>query len=295
MRGSALAATLALSLATGCSTPPDSPDSTSAPATQETTVSEPAPGPSPSTATTPPTTTTPATSSPTPTLRTGPSLAGDTANTWAFAPVDDPEALVVEGSVTRQRAWSTSKVLVAAAFLEDAVGGDPTSLDDRQRRWIELALSESDMESLLAMRRAISGDRGARMTAILRSVGDERTVAPSDREGTMLWRVEDQVLFMAALARGEVVSPATSAYLLEAMQPVQSQSWGLGDVGATAVKGGWLTPTTETRQMGLLNGYAVAVVTDAVGPAVLQSDGDEAHVEQLDRLAAMLAERLGAG
>jgi hypothetical protein len=109
----------------------------------------------------------------------------------------------------------------------------------------------------------------------------------------MEWRVEDQVLFMAALARGEVVSPATSAYLLAAMQPVESQSWGLGGVGAAAVKGGWLTPTTETRQMGILDGYAVAVITDAVGPAVLQSDGDDAHVEQLDRLAAMLAERLG--
>ena len=47
--------------------------------------------------------------------------------------------------------------------------------------------------------------------------------------------------------------------------------------------------------MGLLDGYAVAVITDAVGPAVLQSDGDAAHVEQLDRLATMLGERLDAG
>ncbi|MGA8048124.1 MAG: hypothetical protein WCA30_17850 [Dermatophilaceae bacterium] len=227
------------------------------------------------------------------TQRSEPSLIGDTDNAWAFAPVDDPGAVVLEGSVTSQRAWSTSKVLVAAAFLEDAVDGDPTRLDEKQRGWISRALSESDMDSLLALRRAISGDRGERMTAILRSVGDERTVAPSDREGTMQWRVDDQVLFMAALARGEVVSPATSAYLLAAMQPVESQRWGLGGVGAAAVKGGWLTPTTETRQMGLLDGYAVAVITDAVGPAVLQSDGDEAHVEQLDRLAAMLAERLG--
>jgi hypothetical protein len=246
----------------------------------------------------PPTTTeampTPTPTEATPTLRSEPSLVGDTANAWAFAPVDDPDALVVEGSVPQQRAWSTSKVLVAAAFLEDVVDGDPSRLDEQQREWVSRALSESDMDSLLAMRRAISGDRGERMTAILRSVGDDRTVAPSDREGTMEWRVEDQVLFMAALARGEVVSPATSAYLLAAMQPVESQSWGLGGVGAAAVKGGWLTPTTETRQMGVLDGYAVAVITDAVGPAVLQSDGDDAHVEQLDRLAAMLAERLGA-
>ena len=39
----------------------------------------------------------------------------------------------------------------------------------------------------------------------------------------------------------------------------------------------------------------LAAGTDAVGPAVLQSDGDAAHVEQLDRLATMLGERLDAG
>ena len=290
MRGPALAATLAVGLAlAGCSGPADAPTSVPGSATTEVPMSQtPTSSPQPST-------TRPTPTQPTPTERTEPSLVGDTANVWAFAPVDDPGALVVEGSVPRQRAWSTSKVLVAAAFLEDVVAGDPARLDEQQRVWVSLALSESDMDSLLALRRAISGDRGERMTAILRSVGDDRTVAPSDREGTMEWRVEDQVLFMAALARGEVVTPATSAYLLAAMQPVESQSWGLGGVGAAAVKGGWLTPTTETRQMGLLDGYAVAVITDAVGPAVLQSDGDDAHVEQMDRLAAMLAERLGAG
>lgn len=227
-----------------------------------------------------------------PTARSEPSLVGDTENAWAFAPLDDPAAVTVEGAVPRQRAWSTSKVLVAAAYLEDVADGDPDRLDDRQRGLVERALGESDMESLLAIRAAIGGDRGAAMTAILRSIGDAETVAPATREGTMPWSVREQVRFMAALASGDVVSPATSAYLLAVMQPVESQRWGLARVGASAAKGGWLTPTTETRQMGILDGYAVAVITDAVGPAVLQSDGDEAHVEQMDRLAAMLAERL---
>jgi hypothetical protein len=30
---------------------------------------------------------------------------------------------------------------------------------------------------------------------------------------------------------------------------------------------------TVTRQMGIVDGYAVAIITDAVGPAVRQSDG----------------------
>lgn len=244
-------------------------------------------GPSASTAS--PAVTTTATPAATPSR---PSLVGDTRNAWAFAPIADPEQLVVEGSVPSQRAWSTSKVLVAAAYLEAVVDGDPSGLDAEQRQWIARALGESHWDSLLALRRGIGGDGGARMTAILRSIGDEVTAAPARNEGAMQWSVAEQVRFMAALARGEVVSPATSAYLLEAMQPVASQRWGLGSVDADAVKGGWLTSTTETRQMGLLDGYAVAIITDAVGPAVPQSDGDDAHVEQLDLLAQALADRL---
>jgi hypothetical protein len=100
------------------------------------------------------------------------------------------------------------------------------------------------------------------------------------------------VRFMAALANGEVVSKASSAYLLEVMHPVREQAWGLGTIGASAVKGGWLGADTATRQMGLVDGYAVAIITDGVGPAVRQSDGDYAHVRQLDRLAALLQQRL---
>jgi hypothetical protein len=286
---------------TACISPAPAPEDTvttpldgPAPATAPTATPSAMLSPTPATPTpgTEPTTTASPSASP---LGETPSLVGDTRNAWAFAPVDDPSSVVVEGSVPRQRAWSTSKVLVAAAYLQDAVGGDPSLLGPQQREWVAQALGESDMDALIAIRSAITGDRGARMTAILRAVGDRSTVAPSTREGTMEWTVGEQVRFMAALARGEVVSPASSAYLLAAMQPVESQRWGLGGVGADAVKGGWLTPTTETRQMGLLDGYAVAVVTDAVGPAVLQSDGDDAHVEQMDRLAAMLADRLGDG
>ena len=243
--------------------------------------------PSPSGSTTP----SPQTPVPPP-RRTQPSLVGDRANAWAFAPIDAPLEVVVEGEVRRQRAWSTSKVLIAAAFIAEVAAGDPTRLSVEQDGWVRRAMDASDLDSLLEMRRAIGGDRQAKLQAILTGVGDDTTEVPTEKEGTMEWAVEDQVLFMAALARGEVVSAAASAYLLEAMQPIDSQRWGLATIGARAVKGGWLTPTTETRQMGIVGEYAVAIITDAVGPAVLQSDGDDAHVEQMNRLAALLEERL---
>ena len=65
-------------------------------------------------------------------------------------------------------------------------------------------------------------------------------------------------------------------------------------IGARAFKGGWLRDDTVTRQMGVVDGYAVALVTDGVGPAVVQTDGDAAHVRQLNRLARQLEERLDA-
>ena len=251
------------------------------------------PAPTPRTDPSPSPTTTPTTQGPVPpSRRTRPSLVGDGANAWAFAPIDSPEEVVVEGSVPRQRAWSTSKVLIAAAFLAEVAVGDPTRLSAEQDGWVRSAMSASDLDSLLAMRRAIGGDRQATLQAVLTGVGDEVSEVPTAKEGTMDWAIEDQVRFMAALARGEVVSPAASAYLLETMQPVESLQWGLSTIDAEAVKGGWLTPSTETRQMGIVGEYAVAIITDAVGPAVVQVDGDAAHVEQMNRLATMLGERL---
>ena len=215
-----------------------------------------------------------------PTRSALPSLAGDTRNAWAFAPLATPAALVVEGSVPQQRAWSTSKVLVVSN-LDQIV---------RQRT---RALAESDAAAIRALKAAIQGDPARAMNGVLRAIGDDETQAVTTYEGTMTWPVAEQVRFMAALAAGLVVSPAASSYLLGRMRPVPSQAWGLPSVGASAAKGGWLRANTETRQMGLLDGFAVAVITSGVGPVVTQSDGDAAHVDQLNILATALKQRLG--
>jgi hypothetical protein len=76
------------------------------------------------------------------------------------------------------------------------------------------------------------------------------------------------------------------------MHPVETHSRGLGTIGATALKGGWLRSDTVTRQMGIVDGYAVAIITGAVGPAVRQTDGDPAHVRQMNRLSGLLQRRL---
>jgi hypothetical protein len=239
------------------------------------------------------------TATPRPTPSTGAgdklvSLAGNSRNAIAWAPLSDPDEITVEGSVPRSRAWSTSKPLVIAAYLDTVVGGDPTAIPAEELGWIREALRESDNDAISAIRDEIVGSPGEAMTRILRSIGDTTTTAPDSYVGTMHWSVTEQVRFMSALGNGQVVSPATSAFLLREMQPVPAQQWGLGSIGARAFKPGWVNAETETRQMGIVGNYAVAIITAGDGPATLQGDGDYAHEWQLNRLAHLLAERIGA-
>ena len=198
----------------------------------------------------------------------------------------------MEGRVPNSPAWSTSKVLVVAAYLDTAAGGDPDRVSRSNRRLIKAALTESDADAVVAIRNQIPGRPGPAMTEVLRSIGDQSTMAPDNYQGLMPWSVREQVRFMGALANGKVVSRAASDYLLKSMRPIPAHAWGLGTIGATAYKGGWLRSDTVTRQMGIVDGYAVAIITDGVGPAVRQTDGDSAHVRQLNRLARMLEKRL---
>lgn len=223
-----------------------------------------------------------------------PSLRGDTRNAFAYAPLSNPKKITVSGSVSTSRAWSTSKVLVVLAFIDKVAGGDPGRLSSHWRYQIKQALTASDMDALLQIRGAIPAGSGTPMTRILRSIGDQSTTAPNSREGSMQWSVRNQIRFMAALHSGKLVSKKASKYVLATMHPIAEHQWGLGAIGASSFKGGWLYPDTETRQMGIVGDYAVVIITNGVGPAVYQTDGDYAHVSQMNKLARMLKKHLDA-
>ena len=218
------------------------------------------------------------------------SLRGNTRSAIAWAPLSDPDDVTVEGSVPSSRAWSTSKVLVIAAYL-DTVDGDPAKVPADARTAIRAALTQSDEPSILAIHRRLPNSSAA-MTRVLRSIGDTTTTVPSAYEGTTQWSVREQVRFMAALANGQVVSPQASAFLLREMQPIEPQRWGLGTIGARAFKPGWMTAKTESRQMGIVGDFAVAIITAGEDPAATQGAVDNAHAMQLNRLAQLLAKRL---
>jgi hypothetical protein len=234
------------------------------------------------------------TPSPTPKPEPLPTIKRNGRNAIAFAPLSDPTDITVVGRVDSSRAWSTSKVLVVLAFIDRVAGGDPDRLTSDQRYLIKRALTESNLDALLTLRAGIPGGSGTPMTEILRSVGDNGTTAPDSSEGSMQWTIRNQIKFLTALHAGKVVSKEASRYVLDNMHPVKSESWGLGTIDASAFKGGWLEPYTETRQMGFVDDYAVAIITNGVGPAEVQIDGDSAHVKQMNKLARILHRYLEA-
>ena len=219
-------------------------------------------------------------------------LRGNKRNAIAWAPLSDPDDVTVEGSVPSSRAWSTSKVLVIAAYLDTVVDGDPAKVPEDARTAIRAALARSDEPSIITIHRRIPNPSSA-MTRVLRSIGDTTTTVPGAYEGAMQWSVREQVRFMAALANGRVVSPRASAFVLREMKPIESQRWGLGTIGARAFKPGWMTAQDESRQMGIVGDFAVAIITAGDGPAARRVEDDYAHAMQLNRLAQLLAKRIG--
>ncbi len=215
-------------------------------------------------------------------------VRGSERNAIAWAPLADPANIVVEGSVPSSRAWSTSKVLVVAAYLASVVHGDPDKISAEDQRLIRVALSRSDNRSIIALRHRVP-NCGKAMSRVLRSIGDTSTKVPDSFEGTMQWGVEEQVKFMAAMGNGNLVSPKASFFLLRQMQPVASQRWGLGIIGARAFKPGWMNAQTESRQMGIVGDFAVALITAGGEPS---TSSDAMHSRQLNRLAALLAARI---
>ena len=116
------------------------------------------------------------------------SLDGVQGRSFAFAPLDDPDDVTVEGRVSGSQAWSTSKVLVAAAFLETTADGDPDAVSAANRRLIAAALQSSDADAVRSLRQQIPGRPGRAMTAVLRSIGDD------DDGGARLVRGPDAVV-----------------------------------------------------------------------------------------------------
>lgn len=203
---------------------------------------------------------------------------GDTV-TLAVVPLDGGEASATPETGSTY-AWSTAKPLIIARLLAD-VGG-PAGLTSADRRLIASSLSISDNEAAAQLHRQLVATYGSvegaasAMGELLARAGDTQTAVSTvgrstySTYGQTRWSAEAQAEFLAALARGCVLDPAATEYLMGAMGNVDpSQSWGLGEIDAIAFKGGW-GPDPDgaylVRQIGIVTApdghqYAVAIIT----------------------------------
>lgn len=207
----------------------------------------------------------------------------------AYAPLDHPEQAISLGSWSRGPAWSTIKVPLALALLQD--GASVTSA-------VRSAITASDNSAAESIWEQLGGGAVAadKVQAVLAEAGDPLTEVPSERRrsgfsvfGQTDWSVADQARFLARIACDPDAAPVTDLM----GEIVSGQRWGLGTIDGTYFKGGW-GPGTDglylVRQFGVVPTETgrVAVAIAAVADSGGFSDGTAV----LDRLAGWLQDHL---
>ncbi len=154
-------------------------------------------------------------------------------------------------------AWSTSKVPVLVTLLYGYERRGKT-LDPQEHAYAAAALEQSDNASIEALFGELESIHGglapasAAVQQILRRAGDVTTTvntAPNTEGfttyGQTEWSLRNEVTFYRALARGCLLDPRDTSYVLGLMRSViPSERWGAGSAGypasvPLAFKGGW--------------------------------------------------------
>jgi hypothetical protein len=172
----------------------------------------------------------------------------------AVAPIGQGQIRTL-GTLNTGHAWSAIKVAVLVTLLRER--GGASGLSGQESSWARLALTQSDNQAALGLFGSLERSHGGLVGAssavqqTLRLAGDNETVvntAPNSGGfttfGQTLWSAQAATRFYRALARGCLLSPTASQYVLGLMSEVVSdQRWGFGAVSLgsapVAFKGGW--------------------------------------------------------
>lgn len=215
------------------------------------------------------------------------------------------------GTLRSGPAWSTIKVPILVTAMREPGG----SLSSTEEAWARAALTASDNEAAANLFGEIENARGGlsgaskAVEATLRLAGDTTTVVttappPSgaiSTYGQTDWSLPASTRFLRSLARGCLLGPEATEYVLGLMEEVvPEQRWGLGAVGfgpawQVAFKGGWGPKGSSSgaylvRQSGVLR-HSNAGVAVALG-AEADSGSFEAGIEALGQVATWLHENL---
>jgi Beta-lactamase enzyme family len=171
----------------------------------------------------------------------------------AVAPLGDG-SIRTFGPLQAGHAWSTMKVPVLATYIRQAEASD-SPLSATFRRLSASAVERSDNAAINtvfeALEQADGGLDGAsqELERTLELAGDATHVntLPNNRGfstfGQTEWSASDSLSFYRALARGCLLSPSHTSYLLGLMRNIEPQErWGAGAAGfpaPVAFKGGW--------------------------------------------------------
>jgi hypothetical protein len=226
----------------------------------------------------------------------------------AIAPLGAGSPVALGGDAPAH-GWSTTKVPVLTALLL----AREEVLTPEERLWSQSAITKSNNEAVLALFHDLESIEGGLRQAsdyvqnlFRRSDDDETIVATAPPPagavttfGQTEWTPSNTVKFFSALARGCLLGPQGTDYVLTLMQHIEpSESWGLGSAGLVhvAFKGGWGPEPTGAylvRQAGLVDvgsPQAVAVAMIASPPSGPRSF--EIGTEMLTRTAIWLREHL---
>jgi hypothetical protein len=227
----------------------------------------------------------------------------------AVAPVA-ANGITVLGANSPAHGWSTTKVPVLVALLRARGAHGLTATEER---WAQLAITESDNQSILDLfadlERLKGGLTGASASVqqVLRHSGDDHTVvatAPPPPGGVTTfgqteWPPGASIRFFQALGRGCLLPAADTAHVVSLMENiVASEAWGLGQGGfhvPVAYKGGW-GPESSTylvRQSGIVDaGSPRAVAVSLVAHPPPGADAFTVGTQMLTQTAQWLAGEL---
>jgi Beta-lactamase enzyme family len=188
------------------------------------------------------------------------------------------------GPLQRGHAWSTMKVPVLVTLLRDYAHRGQ-NLSAQERADATLALEQSDNAAAEALFGGLERIHGGLVPAsqavqqTLAAAGDTVTVntAPNDQGfttwGQTIWSATGEVLFYRALARGCLLAPGDTRYVIDLMRNVtSSQRWGAGAAAypasvPVAFKAGWGPENASgylVRQTAIIGsadrGYVVSMI-----------------------------------
>jgi len=197
---------------------------------------------------------------------------------------------VVLGDLQTGKAWSTMKVPLAIAVLQDKRSPTATAT-------MVAAITESDNAAAEQLWASLGDPHTAahKVDAVLRQAGDPTRVESQKVRpeftafGQSDWALANQVRFLSRAACQDSDEPILN--LMGQIEP--DQRWGLGTIPAARFKGGWgPSPTGQylVRQMGVLttpSGQAAVAIAAQPASGTL-ADGTQA----LTKISAWLAQHL---